>query len=104
MGVDLISASVCGAIAQYDFPGSTEGPNRLPDLLKLLLYRFIKVRGFATPDHFDSFPEFLAEDGPCVAQGKIKYRSEFIGIDAISEAFIRLFGGPHEGKLIAGVG
>lgn len=96
---------VCGAIAQYDFPGSAEGPNRLPDLLKLFLYRFIKVRGFAIPDHFDSFPQFLAEVGPWVAQGRIKYREEFIeGIDAIPEAFIRLFGGRHEGKLIARIG
>lgn len=93
---------ICGTIAQYGFPGAPDGPNRLPELLKAFLYRFIVIRGFALPDHFGCMPEFLAEVGPLVAQGKIKYKEHFVdGFENIPDAFLRLFDGRNNGKLIA---
>ncbi|OJH39216.1 NADP-dependent oxidoreductase [Cystobacter ferrugineus] len=96
---------ICGTIAQYDFPNAPDGPNRLPELLKSFLYRFIEIRGFALPDHLGSYPEFLAEVGPLVSQDKIKYSEEFVdGFENIPDAFLRLFDGRNRGKLIARVG
>ncbi len=96
---------VCGTMAQYDSPGAGAGPNRLPELLKLFLYRFIRIHGFALPDHYASFPDFYAEVAPLVAAGKIKYSEEFVdGFDNIPDAFLRLFDGRNRGKLIARVG
>jgi len=96
---------VCGTMAQYDAPGAAPGPNRLPELLKLFLYRFIRIHGFALPDHYDSFPDFVAEVAPLVAQGKIKYSEEFVdGFENIPAAFLRLFDGRNRGKLIARIG
>jgi NADPH-dependent curcumin reductase CurA len=93
---------VCGTIAQYGFPGAAEGPNRLPELLKAFLYRFIVIRGFALPDHFDSFPAFLADVAPLVAQGKIKFREDVVdGFENIPDTFLKLFDGRNNGKLIA---
>lgn len=95
---------ICGTIAQYGFPGAAEGPNRLPELLKAFLYRFVEIRGFALPDHFDSMPAFLDEVTPLVAQGKIKYSEHIVdGFDNIPDDFLKLFDGRNTGKLIARV-
>jgi hypothetical protein len=95
---------ICGTIAQYGFPGAPAGPNKLPELLKAFLYRFVVIRGFALPDHFDSMPAFLAEVAPLVAQGKIKYAEHVVdGFDNIPDAFLQLFDGRNNGKLIARV-
>lgn len=96
---------ICGTIAQYAFPGASDGPNRLPELLKSFLYRFIVIRSFALPDHFGSYPDFLAEMGPWVAEGRIRYSEEFVdGFENIPDAFLRLFDGRNRGKLIARIG
>ncbi|WP_395833312.1 hypothetical protein [Cystobacter fuscus] len=61
--------------------------------------------GCSDPDHLGSHPEFLAEVGPLVSQGKIKYSEEFVdGFENIPDAFLRLFDGRNRGKLIARVG
>jgi NADPH-dependent curcumin reductase CurA len=99
--------AIAGTIAQYAHPGAAPGPNRLPELLKLFLYRFIQIQGFAMPDHVARYPEFLAEVAPLVAQGKIKYSEELVeGFDNIPAAFLRLYdsSNPNRGKLIARVG
>jgi NADPH-dependent curcumin reductase CurA len=93
---------ICGTISQYAFPGALDGPNRLPELLKAFLYRFISIRGFALQDHFDGYPEFLAEVAPLVSQGKIAYSEDFVdGFENIPDAFRKLFDGRNTGKLIA---
>lgn len=95
---------ICGTIAQYGFPGQAEGPNMLPELLKAYLYRFITIRGFSVTDHFDSLPDFLAEVTPLVTQGKLKYAEHFVdGFDNIPDAFLKLFDGRNNGKLIVRV-
>lgn len=98
---------IAGLISQYSHPGAASGQNHLPDFLKLFLYRFVQVQGFAMPDHVASYPEFLAEVTPLVAQGKIKYSEEFVdGLDSIPETFMRLYdsSNPNRGKLIARIG
>lgn len=96
---------ICGSIAQYDHPGPGQGPDYLPEFLKLVLYRFVEIRGFALPDHFDSFPAFLAEVRPWVTEGRIKFAEHVVdGFDAIPAAFLGLFEGRNRGKLMARVG
>lgn len=95
---------IAGLISQYAHPQAVLGANRLPDLLKLFLYRFIQVQGFAMPDHVACYPDFLAEVGPLVAKGKITHSEEFVdGLDRIPTAFLTLFDRkhPNRGKLIA---
>lgn len=72
--------------------------------MKAFLYRFIQIRSFALPDHLGSYPEFLAEMGPWVSEGRIKYAEELVdGFENIPDAFLRLFDGRNRGKLIARV-
>lgn len=97
--------AIAGLIAQYAHPGAAPGPNRLPDLLTQFLYRFIQIQGFAMPDHVASYPQFLAEVTPLVAQGKVKFSEEFVDrLDDIPSTFLKLFDGSNRGKLIARIG
>lgn len=69
------------------------------------LYRGIEIHGVALPDHFASYPDFLHEIAPLVAQGRIKYAEELIdGFENIPNAFVQLFEGRNRGKLIVKVG
>jgi NADPH-dependent curcumin reductase CurA len=50
-------------------------------------------------------PAFLAEVAPLVAQGKIKYVEHVVdGFDNIPDAFLQLFDGRNNGKLVVRVG
>ncbi len=95
---------ICGTITGYNDLELPKGPNRLPQLLNLFLYRFIEVRGFSLPDHLSSYPDFLSELTPWVTNGKIKYQEDYVtGFENIPETFLRLFSGSNKGKLIVRV-
>ncbi|WP_185984510.1 NADP-dependent oxidoreductase [Aureimonas mangrovi] len=90
-----------GTIAGYSDTGFSDRGDRLPRLLNLFLYRLIEIRGFNLLDHLASYPEFLEEAAPWVAEGRIKYTEEFVeGFEKTPETFLRLFDGSHDGKLI----
>lgn len=94
-----------GTIAGYSDIGHPDRADHLPRLLNLFLYRFIEIRSFAVPDHLGRFPEFLAEVAPWVADGKIRYKEEFVdGFEKIPETLLKLFEGSHDGKLIVRIG
>ncbi len=98
-------AVICGTIAGYSDTELPERRDHLPLLLNLILYRFVEVRGFSILDHLGSYPDFLAEAAPWVAEGKIKYSEEFIDdFEKIPETFLTLFEGGNTGKLIARLG
>jgi NADPH-dependent curcumin reductase CurA len=57
------------------------------------------VRGFIISDHLDAWPQALAELGPGVATGRIKFRESIAeGLAAAPEAFIGLLQGRNFGK------
>lgn len=97
---------ICGTIADYSHADLPQGTNYLPRLITLIHYRYVDIKAFAIPDHFDTYPEFLAEVAPLVKQGRIKYGEEFVdGFEAIPSTFLKLFDGRHSGrKLIVKVG
>lgn len=96
---------ICGTISGYSETEMPDRPDHLPRLLNLFLYRFLRVKGFSVTDHLASYPDFLAEVGPWVAQGRIKYSEEFVdGFERIPETFFKLFEGNHLGKLVVRVG
>jgi hypothetical protein len=52
--------------------------DHLPVLLNLILYRCVDVKGLQLEDYFHTYPEFLGETMPLVANGTIKYREDFV--------------------------
>ncbi len=92
---------VCGLVAHYNGAGAGE-TDRLPATMSTILRRSLTIRGFIQTEFAaDNFAEFLAEIGPRVASGEIRYREDVVeGIENAPEAFIGMLTGKNFGKLI----
>lgn len=96
---------VCGVMSQITRTSGFSGPNRVPEVLRAVLYKDLTVRGFSVPDHFHRFPDFLAEVAPWVASGRLRHAERFVdGLAAIPAALPSVFRGGAHGKLIARLG
>jgi hypothetical protein len=93
---------VCGLVAQYNSEGPGDGPNLLPPTMRAILSKSLTLRGFLnyefTAEHF---PAFLREVSAGIADGRIRYREDFVdGLESAPEAFIGMLEGRNFGKLI----
>ncbi|CAN5121400.1 NADP-dependent oxidoreductase [soil metagenome] len=89
--------AVCGTIATYN---DTE-PALSPSLLPLVVYKFLTIRGFLIADFAARFPEGLAQLAGWLREGKLTYAETIVkGFERLPEAFIGLFSGQNEGKMI----
>jgi NADPH-dependent curcumin reductase CurA len=89
--------AVCGAIANYNDQEQALSPSILP----LVVYKFLTIRGFLIADFAARFPEGLAQLGAWLQEGKLTYSETIVeGFDRLPEAFIGLFAGQNEGKMI----
>jgi NADPH-dependent curcumin reductase len=87
---------LCGMISQYNATVPPPGPR-----LTNILMKRARIEGFIILDYFARFPEFVAEMGPWVAQGKIKYDATVVkGIENAVGALDLLFTGGNTGKLL----
>jgi NADPH-dependent curcumin reductase CurA len=79
-----------------------DGPDRVPDVLRAVLYKDLTIKGFSVPEYWDSYPEFLAEVTPWVADGRLRYAEHFVdGFETIPVAFPDMFRNRVTGKMIA---
>jgi NADPH-dependent curcumin reductase CurA len=91
---------LCGIISQYNAAEPPPGPNLGP-----VLVNRVTIRGFIVSDHIDRMPQFLADCGRWVREGRLKYREEIVeGLDRAPEAFIGLLRGRNVGKMLVQVG
>ena len=95
---------VCGMIAWYD--GAPEGGrDMLPLVWRSILVKRLHAQGFIISDHWDRLGEFLAEVGPMVADGRIRFREDVAeGLEAAPEAFLSMLSGGNSGKQLVRVG
>jgi NADPH-dependent curcumin reductase CurA len=92
--------ALCGAVSQYN----EEAPPPGPDNFISTLVNRLNIRGFIIMDHFDRLRDFLAEVGPWVASGELKYRETVVeGIENMPNAFIGLLEGENIGKMLVKV-
>lgn len=96
---------VCGVIAQYNAQGESEGPDKLPLLLRTLLTKRALMKGFIVFEAYGSRRnEFIDAMTPLVKEGRIKFREDVVqGLEAAPEAFIGLLEGHNFGKLVVEV-
>ncbi|MGI4821617.1 MAG: NADP-dependent oxidoreductase [Janthinobacterium lividum] len=88
---------VCGAIANYNDAEQALSPSILP----LVVYKFLTIRGFLAADFAPRFPEGLAQLAAWLKEGKLTYSETIVdGFEKLPEAFIGLFEGKNEGKMI----
>lgn len=90
---------VCGTIAWYG--GVDDSADRLPGAWRSVLVKRLRISGFIIFDHWDRFPEFLADMAPRVAAGDIAFLEDVAqGLDGAPEAFIGMLQGRNRGKQI----
>ncbi len=91
---------LCGAIAVYNDQGRPPGPSNYLNLIS----RRGRMEGFITLDHWDRFPECMAQLGAWADEGKLRWRETLVdGLDHAPEALNMLFTGENLGKVIVQV-
>jgi NADPH-dependent curcumin reductase CurA len=96
---------VCGLIAQYNGVEKGDGTDLLPATMREILSKSLTLRGFINYEFAaEYYPAFLREVGAGIADGRIRYREDFVdGLENAPEAFIGMLEGRNFGKLIVRV-
>uniref|UniRef100_A0A1J3GVC4 2-alkenal reductase [NAD(P)(+)] n=1 Tax=Noccaea caerulescens TaxID=107243 RepID=A0A1J3GVC4_NOCCA len=88
--------AVCGMISQYNLEDH-EGVYNLTNII----YKRIRIQGFAVFDHYDKYSKFLEFVIPSIKEGKIAYVEDVAeGLEKAPEALIGLFHGKNVGKQV----
>ena len=89
---------ICGMIAHYnDGDAITPGPRNLTETI----YKFVTMSGFVVSAFGHLQPQFLKDMSGWIKAGDLKYQETiFDGIHSAPEAFIGLFSGANEGKML----
>lgn len=92
---------VCGFIDQYNSPTPPPGPRTLINIIP----KRLRIEGFIVTDHLDIAPQFYADMGPWIAEGKIKGKETVVeGLENAPQAFLGLFTGENIGKMLVRIG
>jgi len=90
-------AAICGMISVYNATEASPGPRNLP----MIIGKRLTLRGFLVFDHADLRPQFEAEVGQWLADGKIVWRETLVdGIDNAVNGFRDLMDGANQGKML----
>ena len=89
---------ICGMIAHYnDGDAITPGPRNLTETI----YKFVTMSGFVVSAFGHLQPQFLKDMSGWIKAGDLKYQETiFDDIHSAPEAFIGLFSGANEGKML----
>ncbi len=91
----------CGAISRYNDTEAKPGPRNYG----FVVTKRLRIQGFIVFDHDKRFPEFLAEVGAWLREGRLTYRETIVdGFDNLPSAFAGLFRGENVGKMLVRVG
>lgn len=91
--------AVCGLISAYN---ATKAPPT-PNFARIITHR-LTVRGFLVLDYAPRAREMVAEVGPMLAEGKVKWKVHVDdGLEGAVTSLNRLFTGDHDGKLLVRV-
>jgi len=87
---------LCGLISEYNAPSPVGARN-----LWQLIVHAAMLKGVLVRDYAARFPEGIAAMAPLVASGQLRFDEHVDhGIDNAFPAFMRLFAGTNEGKMI----
>jgi NADPH-dependent curcumin reductase CurA len=88
---------MCGVIDQYNTTDPPAGPSNLG----YVIAKQLRMQGFIVMDYMDRMPQFFADMGKWIAEGKIKWKETVMeGIENAPAAFIGLFKGKNIGKMV----
>lgn len=90
----------CGAISLYNAEKRPTGPRHEGTLIK----KSVLMQGFTVRDYVKEFGPAIKELSNWLQEGKIKYSETIVeGFNNIPQAFIDLFDGKNEGKMVVKV-
>jgi NADPH-dependent curcumin reductase CurA len=93
--------AVCGMIEQYNATTLPPGPSNIIMVIPLRL----TIKGFIVSDYMSLTPDFLRDMGAWAKDGKLKWQETIKeGIAKAPEAFIGLFTGENNGKMLVRLG
>ncbi len=91
---------ICGQISHYNDEELQDGPRFLP----LILTRSALIKGFIVGNYHARFPEGMQQLGAWVKEGKLRYQETILeGFEQLPEAFLGLFTGQNQGKMLVKV-
>lgn len=91
--------AVCGLVSAYN---ATKAPPS-PNFARIITHR-LDVQGFLVLDYAQRAREMVAEMGPWLAEGKVKWKVHVDdGLEGAVDSLNRLFTGDHDGKLLVRV-
>jgi NADPH-dependent curcumin reductase CurA len=91
---------LCGAISVYNAQGRPPGPANYLNLIS----RRGRMEGFITLDHWDRFPECMAQLHEWAESGQLRWRETVVpGLDQCARALNMLFTGENTGKVVVQV-
>ncbi|GGN42761.1 hypothetical protein FHR83_007166 [Actinoplanes campanulatus] len=89
--------ALCGAIAQYN----DTTPAAAPRNLAAAIGKELNLRGFIVGNHGHRTPDFVAEVGGWLREGRITARETIVdGLENAPEAFLGLLRGENTGKMV----
>ena len=89
--------AACGMISQYNNDTPVAGPNNLV----MIVGKSLKIQGFIVSNYQKYALEYFAKLGPLMAEGKlVQHETVLDGIENAGEAFLRLFSGDKQGKML----
>ncbi|QBF31143.1 NADP-dependent oxidoreductase [Thalassococcus sp. S3] len=96
---------VCGMISWYNAGNLGESVVEAglagPKIWRMILVNSLSVTGFIILDHWHRYPDFVAEIGPRVDAGEIKFVEDIVeGLENAPAAFMGLLDGKNKGKQI----
>ena len=93
--------ALCGMISQYNESAPSSGPRNL----RLAVRKRLTLTGFIVSDHANRQPQFFADMGTWIADGKIKWEETIVhGLENAPRAFFGLFTGENMGKMLVRLG
>lgn len=89
---------ICGMISTYNDAGTASpGPRNLTETI----YKFITMKGFVVSGFGAQQPQFVEDMAGWIKSGEVKYHETiFDGIDSAPAAFMGLFDGTNNGKML----
>jgi NADPH-dependent curcumin reductase CurA len=88
---------LCGMISQYNESQPSAGPSNL----RLAVRKRLTLSGFIVSDHVDRQPQFNADMGAWIADGRIRWEDTIVdSIQYAPQAFLGLFTGENMGKML----
>jgi NADPH-dependent curcumin reductase CurA len=87
----------CGMISLYNLSERGAGPSNIWQIIA----KRATMRGFLGREYLDRFPEAIVQLRSWAREGRIQTREHVdVGLERFHEAFLRLFDGSNEGKLM----